>query len=88
MSAQHERAVVFFYSFKPMFESQPPSSEHYTAKSIFSLLLSELNQHHVSEGQIIYVDLSKLSNLGTYQEIGKGYDETATERNFYKQNTF
>lgn len=29
---------------------------------------------------IIYVDLSKLSNLGTYQEIGKSYD--ATERNF------
>lgn len=27
------------------------------------------------------VDLSKLSNLGTYQEIGKGYDETATEIN-------
>lgn len=47
------------------------------------MLLSDLNQHHVSEGQIICVDLSKLSNLGTYQEIGKGYDETATA----KQNT-
>lgn len=34
---------------------------------------------------ILYVDLSKLSNLGTYQEIGKSYD--ATERNF-KQNIF
>lgn len=34
---------------------------------------------------ILYVDLSKLSNLGTYQEIGKSYD--ATERNF-TQNIF
>lgn len=32
---------------------------------------------------ILYADLSKLSNLGTYQEIGKSYD--ATERNV-KQN--
>lgn len=43
------------------------------------LLFSDQNQHHVSEEQIISVDLSKLSNLGTYQEI---HDETATERNF------
>lgn len=29
-----------------------------------------------------------LSNLGTYQEIGKGYDETATERNLIRKYFF
>lgn len=52
------------------------------------MLLSDQNQHHVSKGQIIDVDLSKLSNLGTYQEIGKGYGETATERNFTSKMLF
>lgn len=51
-------------------------------------MLSDQNQHHVSQGQFIPNDLSTLSNLGTYQEIGKGYDETATERNFIKRDTF
>lgn len=37
----------------------------------------------LARGKIISVDLSKLCNLGTYQEIGKGYDETATERNIF-----
>lgn len=44
----------------------------------------------LARDKIISVDLSKLCNLGTYQEIGKGYDETATERDIFfdKQNTF
>lgn len=36
----------------------------------------------LARDKLFNVDLSKLSNLGTYQEIGKGYDENATKRNF------
>lgn len=39
-------------------------------------------------GMFVYIDLSKLSNLGTYQEIGNGYNETATERNFISKILF
>lgn len=35
----------------------------------------------LAKDKLFNVDLSKLSNLGTYQEIGKGYEENATERN-------
>lgn len=52
------------------------------------LLLFDRNQHHVSQEHIIYVDLSKLSNLGTCQEIGEDYDETATERNILSKTLF
>ena len=88
MSAQHERAIMSFYLIQTLFESQLwfPSLQwtlYCTINALYwdILLLSDQNQHHVSKGQIIDVDLSKLSNLGTYQEIGKGYGETATERN-------
>lgn len=51
------------------------------------LLLSGLKSAPFQPGIFTYIDLSKLSNLGTYQEIGKGYDDTATERNLSKNTT-
>lgn len=93
MYARHEWTVVFFKLLIISWSSVTllPTDAHRTCLCCEInvlywdiLLLSGLESAPFQPGIFTSVDLSKLSNLGTYQETGKGYDDTATERNLSK----
>lgn len=64
-----------------MFEMQ-----HHRTVLIYFIVCGTRMSTMLAGDIILYVDLSKLSNLGTYQEIGKSYD--ATKRNFISKIFF